>query len=140
VTNAEHLRKAVLTLMKVKSRLGVGLDMTKLRKLLTKSPVFRFSDLLAALKVQKLLGHLNKSLLEFNAEVMTEFEIPVCFIHGEKDWQVPIELAKEYYEKISAPAKGFYTVENANHITFLENPQGTVVALATAVSQHAERE
>jgi pimeloyl-ACP methyl ester carboxylesterase len=54
-------------------------------------------------------------------------------------WQVPIELIKEYYEKISAPAKGFYTVENASHITFLENPQGTVAALAAAVSQITNR-
>jgi pimeloyl-ACP methyl ester carboxylesterase len=140
VTNAEQLIKTMLTLMKVKSRLGVGFDMTKLRKLLTGSPIFKFSDLLAATKAQKLLGHLSESLLEFNAESMIDFEIPLCFVHGEKDWQVPIELAKEYYEKINAPSKGFYTVEGASHITFLENPQGAVAALAEAVSQHAEKE
>jgi pimeloyl-ACP methyl ester carboxylesterase len=121
--------------MKAKGRLGVGLDMRRLGKILMKSPVFKLSDMIAAAKAQKLLGHILESLLEFDAETMTEFKTPVCFVHGEKDWQVPIELTREYYEKIAAPGKGFYVVENAGHVTFVDNLQGSVAAFEAAVSQ-----
>lgn len=41
---------------------------------------------------------------------------------GTDDWQTPSALAAEYFEKIDAPIKKLYWVENAAHATDLDNP------------------
>lgn len=53
----------------------------------------------------------------------TEFKIPVYFFHGVYDYTVNYELAKEYYQKIKAPAKKFFTFEKSAHSPLFEEPQ-----------------
>ena len=50
------------------------------------------------------------------------FEVPVIFIFGRHDWQVPGVLAERYLNEISAPVKGFYWVESASHSPMVEQP------------------
>lgn len=58
-------------------------------------------------------------------ESLTELKVPVFFISGEYDYNCPWELVKEYNEKISAPAKGFYKITGAAHSPLWENPDET---------------
>lgn len=52
-----------------------------------------------------------------------DFQVPVIFIFGRNDWQVPGILAEQYLTTISAPAKGFYWVEKASHSPMFEQPK-----------------
>ena len=50
------------------------------------------------------------------------FEVPIVFIFGRSDWQVPGVLAERYLGEITAPAKGFYWVEHASLSPMVERP------------------
>jgi pimeloyl-ACP methyl ester carboxylesterase len=51
-----------------------------------------------------------------------ELEIPVYFFHGINDYTVSYSLAKDYFEKLKAPIKGFYTFEQSAHSPIFEEP------------------
>ena len=51
----------------------------------------------------------------------TDFQIPVFFITGELDRVTSYQLAREFYEEISAPHKAFFSVPNAGHMPMHEN-------------------
>jgi len=52
-----------------------------------------------------------------------ELKIPVYFFHGIHDYTVSYVLAKEYFESLIAPAKGFYTFEESAHSPMFEEPE-----------------
>jgi Lysophospholipase len=43
------------------------------------------------------------------------YEIPVYYIIGERDFQAPRTIAQVYFERINAPEKRFLIVKNAGH-------------------------
>lgn len=57
----------------------------------------------------------------------------VYIIQGKYDYQVSYRLAKEYSEQISAPEKGFYTMENSAHSPNLEEPERFVEIVRSCV-------
>jgi pimeloyl-ACP methyl ester carboxylesterase len=54
---------------------------------------------------------------------LPEIKIPVYFFHGIYDYTVSYHLARDYYEKINAPLKGFYTFYHSAHSPMLEEPE-----------------
>lgn len=50
-------------------------------------------------------------------------EVPIYFLGGVYDYTVSYTLAKEYFEKIQAPLKGFYTFEKSAHSPLFEEPE-----------------
>ena len=64
----------------------------------------------------------NKMLTTDLTKQMTELDIPVYFFHGIHDYTVSYTLAKDYFEKLKAPMKGFYTFEQSAHSPFFEEP------------------
>lgn len=56
-------------------------------------------------------------------EMGSEYEFPVYYIAGSDDYAVPQELAKKYYDTVTAPDKEFVTVENTGHSMFMDNPE-----------------
>jgi pimeloyl-ACP methyl ester carboxylesterase len=52
-----------------------------------------------------------------------KIEIPIYFFEGVYDYTVSYPLAKEYFEKIQAPLKGFYTFEKSAHSPLFEEPE-----------------
>jgi pimeloyl-ACP methyl ester carboxylesterase len=50
---------------------------------------------------------------------VAELKIPVYFFSGRYDYTVNYTLAKDYFEKIKAPVKGFYTFEQSAHSPIL---------------------
>jgi len=64
-----------------------------------------------------------------------ELKIPVYFFHGIYDYTVSYDLAKDYFEKLKAPIKGFYTFEKSAHSPLFEEPEKTIKILQTDVLQ-----
>jgi pimeloyl-ACP methyl ester carboxylesterase len=56
------------------------------------------------------------------AKQVPELKIPVYFFHGRYDYTVSYNLAKDYFEKIKAPLKGFYTFDQSAHSPIFEEP------------------
>lgn len=54
---------------------------------------------------------------------VTKLDIPVYFLSGIYDYTVNYTLAKEYFAKIQAPVKGFYTFEQSAHSPIFEEPE-----------------
>jgi pimeloyl-ACP methyl ester carboxylesterase len=54
---------------------------------------------------------------------LTELDLPVYFFHGIYDYTVNYALAKDYFEKLKAPVKGFYTFEHSAHSPIFEEPE-----------------
>lgn len=50
-------------------------------------------------------------------------DLPVYFFHGIYDYTCSYTLAKEYFEILRAPLKGFYTFEHAAHSPLFEEPE-----------------
>jgi len=70
------------------------------------------------------LLHLWEYVLSENLfESSITFQVPVYIIHGKYDYQVSYTLAYEYYEKIEAPDKSFFTFEMSAHSPNAEEPE-----------------
>jgi pimeloyl-ACP methyl ester carboxylesterase len=54
---------------------------------------------------------------------ITSIDIPVYFFHGVFDYTVNYRLAREYFNNISAPVKGFYTFSESAHSPIFEEPE-----------------
>jgi len=70
------------------------------------------------------LNHVFHNVLNDNlCESSVHFNIPVYIVHGKYDYQVSYVLAHEYFDKIEAPAKTFFSFENSAHSPNLEEPE-----------------
>jgi pimeloyl-ACP methyl ester carboxylesterase len=54
---------------------------------------------------------------------VTEFDLPIYFLEGIYDYTCNYSLAQDYFEKIEAPVKGFYTFDQSAHIPIFEEPE-----------------
>ena len=57
------------------------------------------------------------------AQQTDKLNIPVYFFHGIYDYTVSYPLAKDYFEVLEAPKKGFYTFKNSAHSPHFEEPR-----------------
>jgi pimeloyl-ACP methyl ester carboxylesterase len=57
------------------------------------------------------------------SEQVTELDLPVYFLEAAYDYTCNYDVAKDYFEKINAPIKGFYTFENSSHSPVSEEPE-----------------
>ena len=57
------------------------------------------------------------------AKLVPELQIPVYFFHGVFDYTVSYPLARDYFEKLKAPLKGFYTFQESAHSPMFEEPE-----------------
>ena len=65
----------------------------------------------------------NTSLYTDLSQQVTEFDLPIYFLEGIYDYTCNYSLAKDYFEKIRAPVKGFYTFEQSAHCPIFEEPE-----------------
>ena len=56
-------------------------------------------------------------------ETKNDFKVPVYFFHGLYDYTCSYELAKKYFDNITAPIKGFYTFDQSAHTPLFEEPE-----------------
>jgi pimeloyl-ACP methyl ester carboxylesterase len=57
------------------------------------------------------------------AEQVTALDLPVYFFHGVYDYTCTYSIARDYFEKLKAPLKGFYTFEQSAHSPMFEEPE-----------------
>jgi pimeloyl-ACP methyl ester carboxylesterase len=55
--------------------------------------------------------------------MVPKLDIPVYFFEGIYDYTVAYPLAKDYFMKLQAPVKGFYTFEQSAHSPIFEEPE-----------------
>lgn len=65
---------------------------------------------------------LNEKKFDYR-ESLNEFEIPVYFISGKYDYNCPQPLVQDFCNKITAPDKKFYLIDNAAHSPLWENAE-----------------
>ncbi len=130
------------------TRLGAGFAKTSMGQLLFRvflpSPVYSFAD-----KVRYVLGaRFSEKHLMHEAEKRDLFvevprlEIPVYFIHGRLDGQVPPGLTEEYVRALEAPAKRFFYLERAAHAALFDEPERfheILIGTVLAETQDAQR-
>lgn len=56
------------------------------------------------------------------ADESTDFKVPFYILHGVYDYTCSYELSKDYFAKINAPEKGFYSFSNSAHSPIFEEP------------------
>ncbi|MBE0672601.1 MAG: alpha/beta hydrolase [Anaerolineales bacterium] len=67
-------------------------------------------------------------VVDLNQSV-TKLDLPVYFFEGKYDYTVNYALAKDYFEKLDSPVKGFYTFENSAHSPMFEEPEKMIKIL-----------
>ena len=68
----------------------------------------------------------NKMLMTDMSSQIPELKIPIYFLHGVYDYTCAYPLTKEYFKKLKAPLKGFYTFEQSAHTPVFEEPEKTL--------------
>lgn len=88
-----------------------------------KSPIFRFSDIIAFLKIFKANANLHQFLGDFNLRAeKTDYKVPIYYVLGGNDWQAPYVIAQNYFEEIEAPNKEAFIIPDAGHMTMMDQP------------------
>jgi pimeloyl-ACP methyl ester carboxylesterase len=64
----------------------------------------------------------DTALATDRTQQVPQLDIPVYFFSGRYDYTVNSSLAKNYFERIEAPTKGFYTFEQSAHSPLFEEP------------------
>jgi pimeloyl-ACP methyl ester carboxylesterase len=65
-----------------------------------------------------------------------ELKIPVYFLLGKHDYNVPYMLAEDYFKKLKAPSKKLILFDNSAHVPQFEEPQKFVKVMAGIASQY----
>ena len=132
----EMLRK-----MTVMRKLQVKLGMTKFDpqehlEQIKHSPLFHPDDLKAKEVCAKLLTGLFVEMFHFSLyDYPLTYKVPVYYILGEDDWQVPSILGIEYLNQIAAPEKQLILIKDAMHTPMLEKPTEFLHVLRKVVKQ-----
>jgi pimeloyl-ACP methyl ester carboxylesterase len=66
------------------------------------------------------------------------FQVPVYITQGKYDYQVSHALAREWFEKIEAPQKAFFTFENSAHAPIMEEPEKFVQTIREIALAHTQ--
>jgi pimeloyl-ACP methyl ester carboxylesterase len=64
---------------------------------------------------------------------VTGIDIPVYIMAGRYDYTVNYDLQKNYFMKINAPEKGFYTFDNSAHSPLFEEPETFIEIMVSDV-------
>jgi pimeloyl-ACP methyl ester carboxylesterase len=90
-----------------------------------RSPVYTFRDKLTYLKGEQFsLRFLYQEINSVNlfAEI-EKIAVPIYFVHGRHDYQVPLAIAEDYFHHLQAPYKQFIVFENSAHGVLFEEPE-----------------
>ena len=59
-----------------------------------------------------------------------QFDVPVALIMGRHDMVTPTQLAREYFDRIDAPLRAWYELEDSAHFPHFEQPNQFSAALS----------
>lgn len=108
----------------LQGKYNIGMDFLPILKNLLHSPIFKPSDIISMVSGMKD----NVKLWEFMfshslAQESNEYQIPVYYIVGSRDFQAPNTIAEAYFNTIDAPHKKLLVVEDAGHFMMLDQPK-----------------
>jgi pimeloyl-ACP methyl ester carboxylesterase len=93
-------------------------------------PSWRFPEYTLREKINLWRGKIFSHAILWNEMIATDLtqqvkqlNLPVYFFQGRYDYTCNYALAKDYFEQIAAPLKGFYTFEQSAHSPFYEEPE-----------------
>ncbi|MCZ8518311.1 MULTISPECIES: alpha/beta fold hydrolase [Paenibacillus] len=123
VFNPEFLKKCrKVRKLQGKYQLAVKIDLG-IWITVFKSPLFRFSDILAFRQIFKANAHLHRFLGSFDLRAeSTAYQVPIYYISGENDWQAPYIIAQQYFDEIEAPHKEIFIIPGAGHMAMMDQP------------------
>ncbi|MBP0969723.1 MAG: alpha/beta hydrolase, partial [Oscillospiraceae bacterium] len=88
-----------------------------------RAPEYRIKDALNFFGYKAYPRIINQEMPDFNVEDYgLTYEIPVYFINGDMDYQTPYPMALEYFGKITAPDKDFFTLTDCAHCWDIDAP------------------
>lgn len=103
------------------------------------SPDYSAYDVVSAqLGEQSTVVSLWSQLPTVNFDAVTRFKCPIFIFAGGEDRTTPSSLAEEYYQRIQAPQKRLFVVNDAAHYVFMERPGLFLVDLVNYVRPLAE--
>ncbi len=97
----------------------------ELVKAVLKAPFYNIRDKLNYLRSEKYsLKLMYGDFANVNLfESIDSLKVPIVLLHGEGDYQVPIEIATSFLEHLNAPYKKMYRLENMAHGVLFEDPK-----------------
>lgn len=114
--------------MPAMNKYGIGMQHENASLMKTLAQIFYYGGYTFGDKLNYLRGmgfsqkHLWHYVTDDNLfESSPSFEIPVYIVQGKWDYQVSHQLAKEYFDVITAPKKEFFTFENSAHSPNIED-------------------
>ena len=67
------------------------------------------------------LEHMWNEVIHTNLfDEIGSMQVPVYFFHGKYDFTTPHSVAKDFYDQLKAPEKGFFTFKNSAHSPVME--------------------
>lgn len=117
----DEFTEASLVLSKLEQKYGYVKN--NFMPIYRKSPVMGFKDGLLMNKAEKLNEKLVEEVFfQYNITDTTTYELPIYYVLGRRDEWTSSAIAADYFEKITAPKKGLYWIEDAGHFIDTDNP------------------
>lgn len=91
-------------------------------KMVIDAPEYTFSEKIMAMK-GSLFSLETLWPVVINTNLFSDIDsmaLPVYIFQGKHDYQTPYVLAREFYDQLKAPEKGFYSFENSAHSPMME--------------------
>lgn len=71
--------------------------------------------------------------IDLPKDIGCSFEVPIFFFTGVHDWQVPVSLSDQWFEKINAPYKELIHFQESSHFVVNEEPGKFLMSLVNKV-------
>lgn len=124
----------------VQKALGIAsYSAEKDQEILHKSPLYTPEDDKARNLSLPLLDKIYEEFPSYSIRnLQGPFKVPVFFLLGEEDWQVPVVQGVKYFEELKAPLKGLLILKGAKHNPMLETKEVFLEKLVEVVKKAKE--
>ena len=117
----ENRMKQMIKVRNLQAKHGIGTNVKEMFKVFIKSPIFTPLDFVAMFVGTFKNKRLEEVDFSYDTSDFKHYQIPIYYVLGENDWQVPSVVAAAYHESLSAPKKAIFWIKNAGHVPSLEN-------------------
>ncbi|MCL2425803.1 MAG: alpha/beta hydrolase [Oscillospiraceae bacterium] len=121
-TIENYSTKPVMTVRALQAKYGLAVNPKEFVKPFIKSPIFNLLDILALSLGLPVNKELDASVNEYDITSYKKYDVPMYYILGRDDWQVPSIVAADYFETIEAPVKRLWWIEDAGHFPSFDKP------------------
>jgi pimeloyl-ACP methyl ester carboxylesterase len=83
------------------------------------------------------LEALLPELTEIDFDPVNESPVPVFMLLGRHDLNTPSQIAADWMDHLSAPAKATYWFEDSAHLSYMEEPGATLITLVNCIRPYA---